>query len=352
MPENGKHFEYPARPPVFALKAIRWFVKTAAANDVGPAGFALFATIASTEDEKRYRGFVTFHNQQLLPLIGVNSVDALDRVRKKLVESGLLHYEPPPRGSRSPGRYCVTPAFDEPESNRTSADTSQNEDVDEPETVRTSADTRPNETQKEPGSVRTGADQTRFKRGSTAEHSTLPLSLSPKPISTTTTTEEKNTAAKTPTWGVVGEILKKNGVKQPTRAIESAKAREMSPPDVLELVNEWLTQRHLFDNPAAVLYARLRELDSWPPPSDAASRRAAEEKRIRDAEADQAKWRKQAEERERRAAAIRSRPRFDELPRDEQELRIDQERERYPGADARMLRRYAAAHYASATEPG
>ncbi len=65
----------------------------------------MLTVIAHTEDAGGYRKAVTYFNHQLAPVAGVGSVDALDRIRKKAVASGWLHYEPGKKGVA--GRYFV-----------------------------------------------------------------------------------------------------------------------------------------------------------------------------------------------------------------------------------------------------
>ncbi|WP_439629014.1 hypothetical protein [Gemmata sp.] len=96
-----------ARPQFFGCSFIRLLVKKTVANDLGPQAFTLLSVIVMTEDARGYSGSVGFYNPQLMPLIGATSEDTLDRVRKKCVEAGWLHYVPGGRRS-GPGRYRVT----------------------------------------------------------------------------------------------------------------------------------------------------------------------------------------------------------------------------------------------------
>jgi len=94
---------YPKRSSHFAHKAIRLLGKTCAAQDIGPEACWLVTVIAHTEDAKRYRGPVTFYNEQLLPLCGFGGKSRLVRARGKAVTAGWLHYESGGKGV--PGRY-------------------------------------------------------------------------------------------------------------------------------------------------------------------------------------------------------------------------------------------------------
>ncbi|WP_397569048.1 hypothetical protein [Schlesneria sp. T3-172] len=96
---------YPARPAFFAMKFIRLLAKTCVAQEIGPTGFALLVTIATTEDAAGYRRAVTFFDGQLMPIVGVDSQKSLARARIKCVDAGWLNYEPGCRGRA--GRYFV-----------------------------------------------------------------------------------------------------------------------------------------------------------------------------------------------------------------------------------------------------
>lgn len=107
--------DYPRREPLFALHFCRRVVDAGVANDLGPAAALLLVAVALREDAARYAGPVTFYNPQLLPLVGLGSVDALDRVRSAAVTAGWLRYRPGRKGV--PGRYWVTvPDTDRPPS--------------------------------------------------------------------------------------------------------------------------------------------------------------------------------------------------------------------------------------------
>jgi hypothetical protein len=103
---------YPKRPAFFAHRFTRLLFKACVANEIGTDALALLVAIVHTEDAKGYRGAVTFWNEQLMPLIGVNGVKSLIRIRNKAVEAGWLHYEQGGKGVV--GRYWVLipPDFD------------------------------------------------------------------------------------------------------------------------------------------------------------------------------------------------------------------------------------------------
>jgi len=98
---------YPARPKFFACRFCQLMTQACLANEIGPEACWLLTVVVNTEDAKHYSGPVTFFNEQLLPMVGLGSVDALARVRAKLVETGWLVYVRP-HGRRAAGRYWVT----------------------------------------------------------------------------------------------------------------------------------------------------------------------------------------------------------------------------------------------------
>lgn len=102
MSGNG----YPKRTNHFAHRYCRLLIKTCAAQDIGHIGFCLCVTIAHTEDAKRYTAPVTFWNDQLISLLGLNSWGQLDRARKKAVGNAWLAYVPGGKGKV--GKYWAT----------------------------------------------------------------------------------------------------------------------------------------------------------------------------------------------------------------------------------------------------
>jgi len=97
---------YPKRPKYFSHQFCRLMTKACVANRLGAEVCWLLTVIVHQEDARHYRlPGVTFFNEQLLPLIGVGSVDSLDRIRKKAIAMGWLHYESGGKGK--PGLYWV-----------------------------------------------------------------------------------------------------------------------------------------------------------------------------------------------------------------------------------------------------
>ena len=99
---------YPQRSSHFAHRYTRLLTKTCAAQEIGHIAFTLCVVIAHQEDAKRYRGAVSFYNEQLMPLVGVSKWEALDKARQRATDAGWLHYTPGNKGKRLPGRYWVT----------------------------------------------------------------------------------------------------------------------------------------------------------------------------------------------------------------------------------------------------
>ncbi len=100
--------DYPKREPYFAHRFVRLLFKTCAAQEIGIDACYLLVHIAHTEDAKRYKGPVTFHNEQLQAILGFKKWDRLDRARRAACRANWLHYQPPPNRRRQPGRYFVT----------------------------------------------------------------------------------------------------------------------------------------------------------------------------------------------------------------------------------------------------
>jgi len=66
----------------------------------------MLTVIAMQEDAKKYKGAVTYWNEQLMPLCGFGGRTRLVLARDKSIASGWLHYE---AGARSkPGKYWTT----------------------------------------------------------------------------------------------------------------------------------------------------------------------------------------------------------------------------------------------------
>lgn len=98
--------DYPKREKYFAHQFVRLLTKSAAAQDLGPEVCWLLTVIAHQEDSKRYKGAVTYYNEQLMPLAGFGGRSRLVRARDKAVSAGWLHYEQGGKGA--PGKYWVT----------------------------------------------------------------------------------------------------------------------------------------------------------------------------------------------------------------------------------------------------
>ena len=99
---------YPKREAFFAHRYCRLLVKTCAAQEIGPLATLLCMIVSHQEDSCRYLKPITYHNGQLMMLLGINDVGTLRRARSSA--RNWLHYDEPPNGSRLPGVYwCVIP---------------------------------------------------------------------------------------------------------------------------------------------------------------------------------------------------------------------------------------------------
>ena len=211
--------EYPKRPGFFAYRFCRLMAKVCLANEVGPNVCWLLTTIAMTEDAKGYRDSVTFFNEQLMAVTGFNSPDALDRCRKKAIESGWLHYLPGRKGIA--GRYWVLipdrfRTFDDAPSDenpgkyfRENADTNRNDSA----KMRTQTDIPPYQSGDNPEeSAETTRKQPGRKCGDnpeeSADHSSLTLKTLPL--------SQEGEGAKPPTPSPVSELIDEwNGLGEP-----------------------------------------------------------------------------------------------------------------------------------------
>jgi len=97
---------YPKREKFFANRFIRLLVKCCVANEIGTDAAYLLTVIAMTEDASHYKRGVFFYDEQLKPLIGVNSSSMMTRIRKRAVDAGWLHFKAGHKGQCS--TYWVT----------------------------------------------------------------------------------------------------------------------------------------------------------------------------------------------------------------------------------------------------
>lgn len=94
------------RPQFFACHFERLLHRTRAAKEIGAAGCWLLAAIVMEEDRLRYAGPALFYNSDLCDSLGLGSVEALDRVRRKVIAAGWLDYTPGGRRVGA-GKYRV-----------------------------------------------------------------------------------------------------------------------------------------------------------------------------------------------------------------------------------------------------
>jgi len=102
MIESG----YPGRSKFFAHRYCRLLAQSESAQELGPEVCWLLTVIVHQEDANRYRGPVTFWNEQLTSQCGMGSVNRLHRARLRAIDAGFLHYV---QGGKSRiGQYWVT----------------------------------------------------------------------------------------------------------------------------------------------------------------------------------------------------------------------------------------------------
>jgi hypothetical protein len=183
--------KYPKRPQYFACKFVRLLTKKCVANDLGPQVFTLLCVVVHQEDARGYTDSVGWYNSQLMPVAGLNSVDVLDRVRRKAIEAGWLHYTP--GGKNTPGRYFVTI----PECYQDTDDLPTDEGNDGA-LFRSDAEVTAEQSGDDSGSVRTGADRTRRQPRKEPEGNRGTLIPAPAPVPNTPQTPAHAGVASTP----------------------------------------------------------------------------------------------------------------------------------------------------------
>lgn len=98
--------DYPVgRKSFFCVKYINYALDSAAAMEVGAIGVLLLIAVVQREDSRRYGSAPKFWNRHFTDRLAI-SEDSLARTRKKCIDAGWLHYE---RGGKSvAGLYWVT----------------------------------------------------------------------------------------------------------------------------------------------------------------------------------------------------------------------------------------------------
>ncbi|MBI1314103.1 hypothetical protein GC176_22640 [bacterium] len=265
---------YPKRTPFFFHRYTRWLIKTCAANLITADGCWLLATIAATEDSRRYRSAVSFYNAQLAAMCGW-SVDKLDRVRRRCIDEGYLHYEP--GGNRTPGLYwaLVSDGL---------SDLADAGPIGELETDFSpqSAEHPADDSTTEP---RTTCGE---NRDETADLSYLSPSRNPSPpLREHSETLISGTSHATGIeWQEVEGALVETGLADAAGTARAARDRGYSPGQVLELVAEFDRRRSEFASEGALAWRIVKSpptrpvADGWPgqastkPPVDEQSREA------------------------------------------------------------------------------
>jgi hypothetical protein len=119
LPSAGR--DYPQRPAYFALHYLRLVLDFGSTAEIGDCGYVLLSIIVMAEDRLRYSRAPTFWSAHFESLTGWDA-KKVSRVRKRLVEAGLLHYERTsrrrqgiywvlqPAGMELPESYFATPA--------------------------------------------------------------------------------------------------------------------------------------------------------------------------------------------------------------------------------------------------
>lgn len=277
---------YPKRTPFFFHRFVRWLIKTCAAMVIGADGCFLCTVVGATEDSSRYRRAVRFYNPQLADMCGW-SVDKLDRVRRRCIDEGFLHYEP--GGNRTPGLYWVlvdetlgdapdlgpigeSESDFDPQSAEHPAedsaferDTRSSTEEFDPDFIPHPAEDVAEDSATEP---RRSCGEIRDKP---AELTYLPLSNSsppPPPDETDSKPGRTEPPNDTTEWVVVKEELISSGVGDWRRLLDSYRQTGCSVAHALELIAFWKEHRDRFDSPAGVLHRRMNNAHPSIPADD------------------------------------------------------------------------------------
>lgn len=95
--------EYPKRERFYSHRFCRLLTKCCAAQEIGTEACWMLTVIVHQEDAKKYKGPVSYWNEQLMPLCGFGGRTRLVLARSKAIEAGWLHYEAGGKGR--PGLY-------------------------------------------------------------------------------------------------------------------------------------------------------------------------------------------------------------------------------------------------------
>jgi hypothetical protein len=95
--------EYPKRESFHSHRVVRLMAKTAAASTIGADACWLVTLVAHQEDTCRYKKPISYSNEQLMLLAGIQTKRRFWRIRQAAIEGGWLHYEE--CGTRKPGVY-------------------------------------------------------------------------------------------------------------------------------------------------------------------------------------------------------------------------------------------------------
>jgi len=236
---------YPRRTPFFFHRFSRLLIKTCAAQVIGADGCWLLAIIAATEDSKRYRAAVSFYNPQLSAFCGW-SIDKLDRVRKRCIDEGFLHYEP--GGNRTPGLYWVLvddSLGDAPDL----GPIGELESDFKPQTAEHSADDSATE-------PRTSCGENRDKPADLTNLS-CPITPPSPPDAANTRPSKPEPVGDADQWQKVEGELISVGVSHWRGLLGSYRETGCSAEHALELIEFWKRHQDRFDSPIGALHHRM-----------------------------------------------------------------------------------------------
>lgn len=247
---------YPKRTPFFFHRFVRWLIKTCAAMVIGADGCFLCTVVAATEDSARYRYAVRFFNSQLAQFCGW-SVDKLDRVRRRCIDEGFLHYEP--GGNRTPGLYWVL------------VEDSRGDAPELGPIGELDSDFKPHSAEHSATEPRVTSGETPEKP---AELTTLSLSKTsppPPPVATNEKRSKSEPIGDSAEWGKVEEELISAGVSHWRGLLCSYRKTGCSAEHARELIGFWKRHQNRFDSPVGALHHRMENahpsipaVERWP----------------------------------------------------------------------------------------
>lgn len=80
--------------------------------EFSPRAVVLWLRLFDFANREKWPPCVLFTDRQLAATCGLSGISAVQRARKELIESGIIHYEPS-RDRRTPSRYILFKLYDD-----------------------------------------------------------------------------------------------------------------------------------------------------------------------------------------------------------------------------------------------